>query len=101
VCSPGLDADYITVAGTPCIGTRTYVCPPFAGAAVGTVWGTGIYTNDSSVCGAALHAGAIAAASGGNVTIELLPGMPAYAGTTRHGIVSRSWASWSCSFRVK
>jgi hypothetical protein len=100
VCSPGLDADYTTVAGNPCTGSRTYVCPPLAGATVGSVWGTGVYTHDSSVCGAALHAGAITT-SGGTVTIDLLPGLPAYPGTTRHGISSNSWASWSCSFRFK
>lgn len=101
VCSPGFDADFSTVPGTPCTGSRTYVCPPLAGATVGTVWGTGVYTNDSSVCGAAVHAGAIAAASGGSVTIEMLPGRPSYAGTTNHGIVSKPWAAWSCSFRFK
>ncbi len=102
VCSPGLDADYTTTPGSPCTGARTYVCPALAGGVgVGTVWGTGVYTNDSSVCAAAVHAGVIAAASGGNVTVEMLPGMPAYTGTARHGIVSKSWAGWSCSFRFK
>jgi len=101
ICSPGLDADYTSAPGGPCTGMRTYLCPPLGAAAVGTVWGTSVYTNDSSVCGAALHAGAIGAASGGSVTIEMLPGMPAYTGSGRHGIVSRSWASWSCSFRFK
>lgn len=80
-------------------GSRhTYYCPP-AGKAVG-VWGTDVYTDDSSVCTAAVHAGAITLASGGNVTFEILPGQSAYTGSERNGITSSRYSSWSGSFRI-
>lgn len=99
-CSPGVDADYLTTPGAPCSGTRTFICPPFTGG-MGSVWGTSVYTDDSSVCAAALHAGVISDTKGGSVTVEMLPGRPAYSGTTSHGVISQSWGAWSCSFRFR
>ena len=60
-----------------------YTCP--AGGGAGTVWGSGTYTDDSSVCTAAVHAGLITLAGGGTVTIEIRPGLPSYTGSTRNG----------------
>lgn len=61
----------------------TYICPstntvPFAG------WGTDIYTDDTRICPAAVHAGLITA-SGGIVSIEIRPGETSYRGTARNG----------------
>jgi hypothetical protein len=63
-----------------------------------TVWGTDTYTDDSSVCTAAVHAGLITLASGGPVTFEMRPGLDSYEASTRNGIASRSWGVWSSSF---
>ena len=60
-------------------------------------WGTGVYTHDSSVCGAAMHAGAIPS-SGGKVTIKSAAGCPKYKGTLGHGIMSSNWGSYGGSF---
>jgi hypothetical protein len=76
-----------------------YMCP--AGGAPGSVWGDAIYTDDSSICGAAVHAGVISAAAGGVVTIEMVAGQPGYAGTASNGVTSSSWGSWSGSYRVR
>ncbi len=65
-----------------------------AGAAV---WGTGTYTTDSSICAAAVHAGAIPA-SGGNVSMKKAPGCPTYSGTAQNGVTSASWPSYGSSF---
>ena len=73
-----------------------FQCP--SGGQAGTVWGTDIYTDDSSVCTAAVHAGLIDLASGGDVTIVMLPGRDSYAPSTRNGITSVSWGSWGSSF---
>ena len=73
-----------------------FVCP--SGGQPGTVWGTDVYTDDSSVCTAAVHAGLIDLASGGTVTIVMLPGRDAYSPTDRNGISSQSWGTWSSSF---
>src|SRR5262245_5015975 len=61
--------------------------------ATGGIWGTDIYTRDSAVCRAGIHAGAIAAA-GGVVNVRLEPGRPAYRGSARHGIQSGDYANF-------
>ena len=68
--------------------------------AQGTVWGTDVYTHDSSVCTAAVHVGRITLASGGTVTIEMRPGQASYLGSTRNGITSNSYGAWGCSVAV-
>src|SRR3989449_2628795 len=75
-----------------------YTCP-FYGAA-GGVYGTDVYTDDSSVCTAAVHTGRITLAGGGTVTIEIRPGQSSYKASTRNGITSSSWGSWAGSFVV-
>ncbi len=76
----------------------TFSCPP--GGAPGSVWGTDLYTDDSSVCTAAAHAGVITAAKGGTVTVEVRPGAPSYVGTSRNGVDSRDYGAWSGSFAL-
>lgn len=66
-------------------------------AAGGSVWGSDIYTSDSSICRAGVHAGVIPA-TGGNVTVKGAPGCGAYTGTTRNGVVSGKWESFGSSF---
>ncbi|MCZ7677532.1 MAG: LCCL domain-containing protein [Sandaracinaceae bacterium] len=79
------------------IGSRfAYACP--ASGTAGSAWGTDVYTHDSSICTAAVHAGLITLAAGGAVTIEMAPGQSAYPGSTRNGITTLSWGSWSCSY---
>lgn len=72
-------------------------CSCAAGSATGSVWGTDIYTTDSSICAAAVHAGVIAS-SGGTVKLKNAPGCPAYVGTARNGVPSGSWGPYQGSF---
>lgn len=74
-----------------------YACP--AGGSPGNVYGTGVYTDDSKVCSAAVHAGRITLAAGGKVFIKILPGRANYLGSSRHGITSSSYGSWSGSYQ--
>lgn len=78
-------------------GQFTFVCPG-GGSISSRVWGTNVYTDDSSICSAAVHAGYIEAASGGTVTIEIRAGQPSYQGVTRNGVTSRPFGSWPGSF---
>jgi hypothetical protein len=71
-------------------------CAP--GGPAGSVWGTDTYTDDSSICTAAVHAGLITVADGGNVTIEIAPGASSYQGTTANGITSQSYGAYQGSF---
>jgi hypothetical protein len=73
-----------------------YVCP--SGGNLATVWGTNIYTDDSSVCTAAVHVGVITPASGGSVTIETRPGRSSYVSFAHNGVTSRPYGSWTGSF---
>lgn len=81
------------------VGEQWELCSCTPDAMRGSVWGTGAYTTDSSVCAAALHAGAVAPA-GGVVLITAFPGQSSYAGTTNNGITTRDWAAYGSSFQV-
>jgi hypothetical protein len=81
------------------VGARfAYSCP--ANGTPGVVWGTNVYTDDSSVCTAAVHAGKITLARGGNVTIEMRDGQSSYTASTRNGITTRSYPAWPASFVI-
>ncbi|MDC0713472.1 S8 family serine peptidase [Stigmatella sp. ncwal1] len=66
----------------------------------GAVWGTDLYTDDSNVCVAAVHAGIISA-SGGTVTVTIQPGQSSYTGSTRNGVTTYSYGSWAGSFSLQ
>src|SRR5262245_60524498 len=76
--------------------TYEYQC--LASGSLNPVWGTSFYTDDSSVCTAAVHAGLITVAEGGTVAIKILPGLDAYVGSTRNGVHSSSFDKWDGSF---
>ena len=76
-----------------------FKCP--AGGKESTIWGTDVYTADSSVCTAAVHVGVIIFESGGNVTIELRPGQSSYQGTLRNSVKSSDYGAYARSFVVK
>jgi hypothetical protein len=79
------------------VGTQyDYECP--APGSLNTVWGTEIYTDDSSVCSAAVHAGLITLEDGGTVTIEMRPGEASYTSTAANGVTSAEWGVWSTSY---
>lgn len=78
--------------------TALVTCP--AGCLDGSVWGTDIYTDDSSICTAAIHAGAATAAEGGLVLVSYLPGQSSYPASQRNGIITYEWGSWGGSFTV-
>jgi hypothetical protein len=79
-------------------GEFVAICPP-GGAAQASIWGTDTYTDDSSICLAAVHAGALTLTEGGAVVVENAAGLDAYVGTTRNGITSNSYTSWHSSIR--
>jgi hypothetical protein len=79
--------------------TVKFNCP--ANGKEGSVWGTDIYTIDSSICTAAVHAGKIKLETGGPVTIEMRPGESSYEGTLRNGIKSKDYEKYGASFIVK
>ncbi len=92
-------ADPWTVTATAFRGSigiaHSMDCPP---GTPRTVWGTDVYTDDSSICSAALHAGRITAADGGPVTFFALPGRDMYFASERHGVTSTDYGTYPGSF---
>ena len=74
-----------------------YTCPAVAEISGGAVWGTDTYTDDSSVCKAAVHAGKITMA-GGTVTLEIRAGQATYTGSTRNGVTTSDYGIWQGSY---
>lgn len=83
----GLVGHHVTVH---CPATR--LLPP--------IWGTDVYTDDSSICAAGVHAGVITPYEGGTVTVEIRRGAPKFIGSSRNNIDSFGYGEWDGSFSV-
>ena len=71
------------------------------GAVIGTVYGTDVYTDDSQLATAAVHAGILKNGETGKVKVTIWPGQASYNGSTRNNINSSSYGRWSGSYRVE
>jgi len=77
------------------------VCPRNCSQDKSPIYGSGIFTDNSSICRAAIHSGTIKDAVGGIVEVIIEPGQNAYKGSPRHGIDSLDWSEkWVKSFRI-
>jgi hypothetical protein len=74
------------------------VCPP-AGQ-VGVVWGTGVYSRDSSICTAAVHAGLIRPDTGGAITVERATNAAPFSASDKFGVKSAAWSAQPDAFTV-
>lgn len=101
------EADLLEVGGIPWDRTGgfyasrageeiTVTCD--GGGETRTIWGTDTYTSDSSICTAAVHAGLISEAEGGEVTLVVGPGIDSYEASTANGIESGSYGPWEQAF---
>ena len=78
--------------------SRTLDCSP--GGPIASVWGTGVYTSDSSICTAAVLEGLITVADGGVVVVEVVDGEDSYRGSTANGVTSLDYAVLRAELRV-
>lgn len=69
------------------------------GSLNGRVWGDGIYTDDSEIAAAAVHAGLLKPGQQGIVRIVILPGQESYASATHNGVESSDYGSWGGSYQ--
>lgn len=69
------------------------------GSTLGSIWGDGVYTSDSVLAVAAVHAGLLAPGESGVVTVEVIAGPASYDSAERNGVVSRSYNSWDVAYR--
>ncbi|ATB41290.1 protease B [Cystobacter fuscus] len=77
-------------------------CTDSKASGTGSLWGTDVYTSDSSPCRSAVHAGAITA-SGGFIGVTMLAGQTTYTGSTRNDVTSSSYykaSGYAGSFSV-
>ncbi|HMG75510.1 MAG TPA: LCCL domain-containing protein [Pyrinomonadaceae bacterium] len=79
--------------------TLRLACSP--GGAAHSVWGSDIYTADSSICTAGVHSGLITFQQGGTVTVELRPGRTIYGCSERNGVTTSPYGSYQHSFVFK
>ena len=76
------------------------------GSLSGGVWGTGIYTDDSVLAAAAVHAGLLRPGQSGIVKVTIRNGLSAnaagvaYVGSVANGITSNSFGSYTASFSL-
>jgi hypothetical protein len=99
-CKSGTDSQwcpssYKELSADQQAGRAACECRP--GTPAGSVWGTDTYTTDSSLCGAAVHAGVITTA-GGPITVRGAAGCPAYVGSERNGVSAGAWGAYEASF---
>lgn len=70
------------------------------GSLQGNVWGSAIYTDDSDVGTAAVHAGILEVGENQLIAFRLLPGRDSYTGSTAHGVMSSEYGNWHGSYQI-
>jgi hypothetical protein len=64
------------------------------------IWGSDVYTTDSSLAAAAVHAGVLKAGQTGVVRVKIVPSPPAFQSATRNGITSHAYTMFTAGFQV-
>lgn len=68
----------------------------------GALWGTEVYTSDSWLATACVHAGLLRPGETGTVKVTIASPPPVFNGSTRNGVSSGSWTTgWSGAYRVE
>ena len=74
---------------------------PVVGMSTGSVWGSDVYTDDSSIAVAAVHAGLLSVGEFGFLKVTIMPGQARYDGSPRNGVASQNYGSFNGSFRLE
>jgi hypothetical protein len=70
------------------------------GTITGSIWGTGVYTTDSTLALAAVHAGVLQPGQTGIVRVRIVASPPVFAGSTRNGVTSSAYGVFPAGFEV-
>lgn len=70
------------------------------GSTSGSVWGTDIYTGDSALAVAAVHAGAIKPGETAVVRVTVARPLAQYQGSIRNGVTSNDYGRFGTAYRV-
>ncbi len=71
------------------------------GAAQGSVWGSDIYTDDSSIAAAAVHSGVLRPGETGTLMLTLQAGNESYPAVLRNGIASMNFGAWDRGYVIQ
>ena len=86
----------LELAGT--VGTSYYF--RVRGETEGPLWGTDIYTGDSSLSVAAVHAGLVKPGDTAIVKVTNVAPLPEYKGSTRHGVTSHDFGRYGSAYKL-
>ena len=75
-----------------------YYCYKIIGSTEGTVWGDGVYTDDSNIAKAAVLEGKCKIGENKDVCIKIIEGKSSYGSCTKNGISTSSYGSWDGSY---
>jgi hypothetical protein len=70
---------------------KTYTCSCPSNQSGGVIYGDGVYTNDSNICVAAIHAGVLPEGVAGRVNLRMVASPSVFKGITQHGVKSEVW----------
>jgi len=70
------------------------------GATDGSVWGTDVYTGDSALAAAAVHAGAVKTGESTVVRVTVMTPLTRYQGSVRNGVTSHDYGRYGTAYRV-
>lgn len=96
------DLVFLNVWRTPQISDigKTFVFET-TGVSSGHVWGSEVYTCDSSPMAAAVHAGALKPGEKFQVEYVIVKGLENYVASEKNGVVSQAYGKWPVAMRIK
>lgn len=68
--------------------------------AAGSVYGTDVYTLDSSLAAAAVHAGVVKMGATGVLRVKIIESPETFVSSTRNGITSSAWGRYPAAYKV-
>ena len=70
------------------------------GEAAGSLWGTDVYTGDSAIAVAAVHAGLVKVGETAVVKITVEQPLTRYQGSVRNGVTSQDYGQYGTAYRL-
>ena len=70
------------------------------GSASGSVWGSEVYTGDSTLAVAAVHAGVLKVGETGTVKVRIVEPPPSFKGTAAHGVTTQPFGAFPGAYRI-
>ena len=74
---------------------------PMTGSDKGAVWGSGVYTGDSHLETAAVHAGVLEPGERCNVVVTRVEPLTRYEGSREHGVKTHPWGTYPTAYTVR